>query len=137
MCKLTESLDLYLQQRLLKQIQTKSNGIKTKKTPRPESARKLYRPSDRRLSAKLIPISADRGCHVVSVTDPYDRILDFLYRSRYFFFQVALQLYSRGWAHSVSCRIQRRPFRYNPESSCFHTCHYENLKLYIKTYEFP
>jgi hypothetical protein len=27
---------------------------------------------------------ADRGCHVVSVTDPYDRILDFLDRSRYF-----------------------------------------------------
>jgi hypothetical protein len=27
---------------------------------------------------------ADRGCHLVSVTDPYDRILDFLDRSRYF-----------------------------------------------------
>jgi hypothetical protein len=27
---------------------------------------------------------ADRGCHVVSVTDPYARILDFLDRSRYF-----------------------------------------------------
>jgi hypothetical protein len=27
---------------------------------------------------------ADRGCHVVSVTDPYGRILDFLDRSRYF-----------------------------------------------------
>jgi hypothetical protein len=26
----------------------------------------------------------DRGCHVVSVTDPYGRILDFLDRSRYF-----------------------------------------------------
>jgi hypothetical protein len=24
------------------------------------------------LSAKLVPIFADRGCHVVSVTDPYD-----------------------------------------------------------------
>jgi hypothetical protein len=30
---------------------------------------------------------ADRGCHVVSVTDPYGRILDFLDRSLYFFFQ--------------------------------------------------
>jgi hypothetical protein len=29
-------------------------------------------------------IFADKGCHVVSVTDPYDRILDFLDRSRYF-----------------------------------------------------
>jgi hypothetical protein len=27
---------------------------------------------------------ADRGCHVVSVTDHYGRILDFLDRSRYF-----------------------------------------------------
>jgi hypothetical protein len=27
---------------------------------------------------------ADRGCHVVSVTDPYSRILAFLDRSRYF-----------------------------------------------------
>jgi hypothetical protein len=27
---------------------------------------------------------ADRGCHVVSVMDPYGRILDFLDRSRYF-----------------------------------------------------
>jgi hypothetical protein len=29
---------------------------------------------------------------VVSVTDPYGRIVGFLYRSRYFFFQVAPQL---------------------------------------------
>jgi hypothetical protein len=27
---------------------------------------------------------ADKGCQVVSVTDPYGRILGFLYRSRYF-----------------------------------------------------
>jgi hypothetical protein len=39
---------------------------------------------------------ADRGCHVVSVTNHYGRILGFLDRSRYFFFQVAPQLYSRG-----------------------------------------
>jgi hypothetical protein len=50
----------------------------------------LYRPSDRRLSAKLVPNFADGWCHVVSVTDPYDPILGFLDRSRYFFFQVAL-----------------------------------------------
>jgi hypothetical protein len=30
----------------------------------------LYRPSDRRLSGKWLPTFADRGCHVVSVTDP-------------------------------------------------------------------
>jgi hypothetical protein len=52
-------------------------------------------PSDRRLSTKLVPPFADRGCHVVSVTDPHGRII-FLDRSRYFFFQVAPQLYSRG-----------------------------------------
>jgi hypothetical protein len=65
-------------------------------TPWPESASELYRPSDRRLSAKLVPTFADRGCHLVSMADPYGRILGFLDRSRYFFFQVAPQLYSRG-----------------------------------------
>jgi CBS-domain-containing membrane protein len=52
--------------------------ILNKQTPRPESASELYRPSDRHLSAKLVPIFADRGCHVVSVTDFYGRILGFL-----------------------------------------------------------
>jgi hypothetical protein len=56
-------------------------------TPWPESAIELYRPSDLRLSAKLVPTFADRGCHVVSVTDLYGFILDFLDRSRYFFFK--------------------------------------------------
>jgi hypothetical protein len=65
-------------------------------TPWLESASELYRPRDRRLSAKLVPTFADRGCRVVSVTDPQGRILGFLDRSRYFFFQVAPQLYSRG-----------------------------------------
>jgi hypothetical protein len=36
-------------------------------------------PSDRRLSAKLVPSFADRRCHVVSVTDPHGRILASLY----------------------------------------------------------
>jgi hypothetical protein len=44
---------------------------------------------------------ADRGCHMVSVTDPYGRILVFLHRNRYFFFQVAPQLDLRGWEDSV------------------------------------
>jgi hypothetical protein len=57
---------------------------KQKQTPWSESASELYRPSDRRLSAKWLPSFADRGCHVVSVTDPYGRILGFLDRSRYF-----------------------------------------------------
>jgi hypothetical protein len=51
-----------------------------KQTPWPESTSELHRPSDRRFSAKLVPTFADRGCHVVSVTDPYGRILEFLDR---------------------------------------------------------
>jgi hypothetical protein len=52
----------------------------TTTTPWPESASELYRPSDSRLSTKLVPTFADRGVprHVVSVTDPYGRILGFL-----------------------------------------------------------
>jgi hypothetical protein len=56
------------------------------KTPWPESASELYRPNDRRLSAKLVPTIADRWCRVVSMTDPYARILGFLDRSCYYFF---------------------------------------------------
>jgi hypothetical protein len=43
-----------------------------------------------------MPTFAVRGCRVISVTEPYGRILGFLDRSRYFFFQAAPQLYSRG-----------------------------------------
>jgi hypothetical protein len=57
---------------------------KTKQTPWSESASELYRPSDLRLSAKLVPTFADRGCHVISVTDLYGRILGFEDKSRYF-----------------------------------------------------
>jgi hypothetical protein len=75
------------------------------KTPWPISASELYRPSDRRLWAKLVPTFADRGCRVVSAADPYGSILDFLDRSRYCFFQVASQLYSRGWVNPVPDRL--------------------------------
>jgi hypothetical protein len=40
-----------------------------------------------------VPTFADRGRHVVSVTDPYGHILGFIDRSRYFFFQAAPQFY--------------------------------------------
>jgi hypothetical protein len=49
-----------------------------KRTPWSESASELYRPIDRRLLAKWLPTFADRGCRVVSVTDPYGRIIGFL-----------------------------------------------------------
>jgi hypothetical protein len=54
--------------------------LEEKKTPWTESASELYRPSYRRLSAKSLPTFAHRGCHVVSVMDPYCRILRFLDR---------------------------------------------------------
>jgi hypothetical protein len=47
----------------------------------PESASEQYRPSDRRLSVKLVPAFVHREYHVVSVMDPYVRILDFLDRA--------------------------------------------------------
>jgi hypothetical protein len=43
----------------------------TEKTPWPQSASELCPPIDLRLSAKLVPTFANRGCHVVSVTNPY------------------------------------------------------------------
>jgi hypothetical protein len=58
-------------------------------------------PSDSHLSAKLVPTFTEIRCHVVSATDPYSRILGLLDRSRYFFFQLAPQLYSRGWVDPV------------------------------------
>jgi hypothetical protein len=54
-------------------------------------------PSDRRMLAKLVPTFADGGCRFISATDRHGHILSFLYRSRYYFFQVAPhQLYSGG-----------------------------------------
>jgi hypothetical protein len=72
-----------------------------KQTPWSESASELYRPSDRRLSAKWLPTFADKGCHLVSVTDPYGRTLDFSRQEPLLFYQVAPQLYSRGWVDPV------------------------------------
>jgi hypothetical protein len=69
---------------------------KKKQTPWSESASELYRPSDCRLSVKLVPSFEDRGCHVVSATDPCGRILGILDRKSYFFYQVVPQLCSRG-----------------------------------------
>jgi hypothetical protein len=43
-----------------------------------------------------VNFSADRGRNMVSVTDLYSRILGFLNLTRYYFFQVAPQMYSRG-----------------------------------------
>jgi CBS-domain-containing membrane protein len=69
------------------QLDTTTTKKQTKQTPWSESASVLYRPSDRRLSVKLVSTFADRGCHVISVTDSYSRILGFLGRSRNFSFK--------------------------------------------------
>jgi hypothetical protein len=50
---------------------------------------------------------------VVSVTDPYGRVLGFLGRSRYFFFQVAPQSYSRGRVDPIP-EHSRAPSRLAP-----------------------
>jgi hypothetical protein len=77
-------------------------GVYKKQTPWPESASELYRPSGRPLSEKLVPTFADRWCHVVSVTDPYDLNLRFLDWSP--------QLYSRGRADPVPDPLLLRKF---------------------------
>jgi hypothetical protein len=75
---------------------------------------------------RLVPTFADRGCQVVSLTDSYGRILGFLNRSRYFFFQVAPQLYSHEveWTpfqthyfleNLVAPGIEYRPLDLQPE----------------------
>jgi hypothetical protein len=60
----------------------------------------LCRPSDRRLLGLVLTFS-DRGCCVISATNPHYRILGFLDLSHYYFFQIASQLYSRGWVDPI------------------------------------
>jgi hypothetical protein len=43
----------------------------------------------------------DRRCRMIRLTDPHGRILGFIDRNRYFFFQVDPHLYSRGWVDPV------------------------------------
>jgi hypothetical protein len=71
------------------------------KTPWLWSVGELYWSSDRCWLAKLVPTFPDRGCRVVSATDPHGCNFDFLDRSHYCFFQVSPQLSSRGWVDPV------------------------------------
>jgi hypothetical protein len=50
-----------------------TSHIKKTKVRGLQSASELYRQSDRCLSAKLVQTFADRGCRVVSATDPPGR----------------------------------------------------------------
>jgi hypothetical protein len=75
---------------------------KKKKTPCSESASELYRMSDRRLSAKWLPTFSDRGVphgQCDGSLRPYSR---FSRQEPLLFYQVAHQLYSRGWVHPVT-----------------------------------
>jgi hypothetical protein len=53
-------------------------------------------------------VGEDSVCRVISATDPYRRILGILDRTRYYFFQAAPQLYSRGWVHPVPDPLLRK-----------------------------
>jgi hypothetical protein len=50
---------------------------------------------------EVVPTFADRGCRVISAMDSHGRILYFLDRSCYYFFQVAPQLYTLGWVEPI------------------------------------
>jgi hypothetical protein len=68
------SIQCNMLQHIIRDVQTLFTCGKVptfKKIPWLESASELYRPSDQRLCAKLMPTSAHRGCRVVRVTDPY------------------------------------------------------------------
>jgi hypothetical protein len=68
-----DCLTLHLRSDQTRKKHATSNIHKNKQTPWFQSASELYRPSDRRLSAKLVPNLADRGCRVVSATNPHGR----------------------------------------------------------------
>jgi hypothetical protein len=72
--------------------------------------RAKYRPSNRRLSAKLVPTSADR---VVSHGQRDGSLRLYYWFSRpesLLFFQVAPQLYSQGWVDPVPDPLHLRKF---------------------------
>jgi hypothetical protein len=63
----------------------KSNELKLKTKLHGLSPRATY--TDRETAARRrsdCQLFADRGCYVVSVTDPYGRILGYIDRNRYF-----------------------------------------------------
>jgi hypothetical protein len=72
-----------------------------KKIPGLQSVSELHRPSDRRLSAKLVPTLADRGCRMVSAKNSHGRLLRFSRPEPLLSFLVAPQLSWRGWVDPV------------------------------------
>jgi hypothetical protein len=66
------------------------------KTPWLQSASELYRPSDSRFSANLIPTFVDRECLIVNAKDPHGRIAGFSMPEPLLFLPSSFSLYSRG-----------------------------------------
>jgi hypothetical protein len=111
-----------------------------------QSARELYRPNGRSMSAKLVSTFAHRVPTAVN--------LSFIDRNQYFFFQVALQLSSRGWVGPVpdplllvqACSTQNRTRDHWSSSSqelwpldykgdlYINTCTYIYKHEYMRTY---
>jgi hypothetical protein len=56
---------------------------------------------ERTTSTERSPLVGEINANIFSMTDSYGRILGFLDRNCYYFFQVAPQLYSRGWMDPV------------------------------------
>jgi hypothetical protein len=81
---------------VVEELTKKITNKKTKLRGLSPQANYIDRLSDCRLSAKLVPTLADRGCRVVSATIPPTVVsFGFLDRSRYFL-EIAPQLSSRG-----------------------------------------
>jgi hypothetical protein len=93
--------------------------LKFLKTPWPESASELYWQSDRRLSTKLVPIFVDRGCHRVSVKDPYGCILGFLGRLRV----LTLQNFIKQLFKKIKVPLALFPFACATDINNFYSSH--------------
>jgi hypothetical protein len=72
-----------------------------KKNSGAQSSSELYRPSDRRLSAKLMPTLADRGCRAVSATNPHGREIRFYRPDPRLSIQLAPHINTRRWVDPV------------------------------------
>jgi hypothetical protein len=96
-CKMYHSADDHVALALFPVSSLPDKKAERKYTPWIESASKLYPSSDRRLSANVVPTFADRLCQVVSVTNPYGRILGFLDRAATFPSKQLLIVLTRLW----------------------------------------
>jgi hypothetical protein len=93
------------------------------------SASELYRPSGRRLSAKLVPTLADRGCCVVNATDPRGHETDiYLFDNKFVYYR--LKNIVRCWFRLYD-HLGRRISNYNIITNILCKC--TNKNIYITT----